>query len=78
MPTPAEATNTMKVWKLRETAIALTLTEDAVLLRTPIPTGKGLISRNVQGDVPPGWVRYFAPLGERELLRLHWDPVVLL
>lgn len=39
---------------------------------------KGVIYWNLKWDVPPGGVSYFIPLGEGELLHLHWDPIVLL
>ena len=64
----ARTTNTMQVWKSKETAIALSLTMDqcAVLLRTPsgITPGKGIIYWNLQWDVLLRWVTYFPSLGE--------------
>lgn len=37
---------------------------------SPIVPEKGIIYQNLQWDVPPGWVSYFSPLGEAELLDL--------
>lgn len=82
METPAEAPNPVKTWKLRETAITWTPTQDecAELLRTPSPivTGKGVIYWDMQWDVLLVWVGCSALLGERELLCLYCDPNVLL
>ena len=78
----AKVPNTIKVGKLQETAIVPTLvvSQHAMLLRTPSPTtpGKGVIYWKLQWDVLLGWMSYFTPLGEGELLSLHWDPTVLL
>lgn len=50
-----------------------------MLLRTPSPItpGKGTVYWNLPWDVILGWVNYFTPLGEAELLSLRWDPVGL-
>lgn len=40
--------------------------------------GKDGVYWNLQWNIPLRWVGYFAPLGERNLLNFHWDPVVLL
>lgn len=40
--------------------------------------GKVVVYWNLQWNIPLGWARYFAPLGEGNLLSFHWDPVVLL
>lgn len=45
---------------------------------SPIMSGKGIVCWNLHWDVPPGWVNYFSPLGEGELLSLHGVPGVLL
>lgn len=51
-----------------------------MLLKTPnlIMPGKGVIYRNLQREVLPGWVGNFALLGEEELVSLLWDPIILL
>lgn len=69
--TPAKAPNTVKVWKLWETAIPLILTMDLhiMLLR---------VHWNLQWDVLVRQVSYFTSLAEGELLNLHQDPIVLL
>ena len=50
-----------------------------MLPRTPSPIipAKGIVSWNLHWDFPLGMVSYFVPLDERELLNLHWDPIVL-
>ena len=79
---PAKTSNTVKVWRWQETAIApiLTMAQSATLLRTPSPImpGKGVIPWNLQWNVPPECVSYFTSLGKGELLNLHWYPNVLL
>ena len=80
--TPAEAPNTVKVWKSVETAIAHLS-----------PWNSCCAAENTQSHYswercyllkfamrcPTGWVSYFAPLGEEgELLTLYWNPVVLM
>lgn len=40
--------------------------------------GKGIIYWNLQWEAPLGWMSDFTPLGEGELLSLHWEPSVLL
>lgn len=71
----AEGADIEKVWKLRETAVALTLDKGQcdTLLRTPstVMPGKGVIYWNLQWDVLPEWVNCFKPLSERKLLSVH-------
>lgn len=52
----------------------------SVLQGTPAPImpGKDIFQWNSPWDVLLGWVSYFAPLGEGELLSLHWDTIILL
>lgn len=43
-----------------------------------IKPGKEDIQWNLRWNIPLEWVSYFVPLGERELLSLQWNPIVLL
>lgn len=43
---------------------------------SPVTSGNGIICWNLQWDIPGGWINYFTPLGEGELLNLHLDPIV--
>ena len=44
----------------------------------PLMSGKGIIYWNLDWDILPKGVIYFAPLSGEELHSPHWDPVVLL
>lgn len=62
--------DSVKVWKLRETAIALIFTLDrrARLLEHQTPSCLG---KELSTEICKGWMSYFAPLGAGELLDLH-------
>lgn len=50
----------------------------ALRTMSPIIPGRGIISSNLQWNIPQGCVIHFSPLGEGELLSLPWDPIFLL
>ena len=51
--------------------------QPVMLLRTPSPITPGnYLLEFAVGHLT--WIRDFAPLGERELFNLLWDPIVLL